>query len=71
LAYHEVAALHGRPSAWRTGSGRAAAHVRGLLEGGLAVDDVAELAGLNPETVRRVLRGRQILSTTARALLAL
>lgn len=71
VAYHELAALHGEPSAWRTSSKAAAAHVRELLAAGADVALVAKRAGVHPETVRRVLRGRRVLSSTARALLAL
>jgi hypothetical protein len=71
VAYHETAALHGRSSSWHTSSNAAAAHVRVLVAAGADVELLAKRAELHPETVRRVLRGARVLSSTSRALLAL
>jgi hypothetical protein len=71
LRYAEAASLAGREPSWRVSGRRAARHVEELLAGGATTADLAARAGVNVETVRRLLRGHRVLSSTAAALLAL
>jgi hypothetical protein len=68
---HELIVLNENrvPYTKSVAAGFAARHARKLIADGWSVEKIAANAGLNPETVHRVLRGRTARSSTARAIL--